>query len=94
MGGGQKALYLSVFPQFSIKGFLTFNFNPFATLLQNFKAIPSVSSKLLNLNQKHPQKNCFFWLNPYKIEVMITCLIETLMLPNYGHMTTSTIEFQ
>ena len=38
-----------------------------------------------------PQKYWFFWSNPYKIEVMITPFIEMLELPNFGHMTTSTI---
>ena len=33
----------------------------------------------------------FFWSNPYKIEVMITSLIEMLELPNFGHMTISTM---
>ena len=32
----------------------TFSFNPFATFALNFKAIPSASPKLLNLNQWHP----------------------------------------
>ena len=35
------------------------------------------------------KKNQSFWSNPYKIEVMITSLIEMLELPNFGHMTTS-----
>ena len=43
----------------SPKNFLTFSVNPFANLVQNFKAIPSVSFKLLNLNQEDPSKNCF-----------------------------------
>ena len=38
-----------------------------------------------------PQKKQFFLSNPYKIEVMITFLIEMLQLPNFGHMTTSMI---
>ena len=38
----------------SPKNFLTFTYNPFTTLVQIFKAIPSVSPKLLNLNQDHP----------------------------------------
>ena len=38
-----------------------------------------------------PQKKRFFWSNPYKIEVMITSLIQMLELPNFGHMTTSII---
>ena len=37
-----------------------------------------------------PQKNCFFWSVPYKIEVMTTSLIEMLELPNFGHMAAST----
>ena len=38
-----------------------------------------------------PQKKVFFWSNPYKIEVMISSLIEMLELPNFGHMPTSTV---
>ena len=38
-----------------------------------------------------PQKKRFFWSNPYKIEVMITSLLEILELPNFGHMTRFTI---
>ena len=37
------------------------------------------------------QKKRFFWSNPYKIEVMITSLLEILELPNFGHMTRFTI---
>ena len=36
----------------SPKNFLTFDFDPFATIMQYFKAIPSASRKLLNLNQE------------------------------------------
>ena len=74
----------------SSQNFLTFSFNPFATLVSNSKAIPSVSPKLLNLNQDHSSKKWFFWSNPYKIEVMIASLIEMLELPNFGHIITST----
>ena len=96
-GGGKKAPPTSFFPVTSTNvgigpyNFLTFSFNPFARLVQNFKFVPSGSPKLLNLNQDHPSKKCFFWSNPYKIEVMITSPIEMLELPNFGHMTTSTI---
>ena len=76
---------------FGPQNFLTFSFNPLATLMQNYKFVPSVSPKLLNLNQDHPSKKWFFWSNPYKIEVMITFLIEMLQLPNFGQMTTSII---
>ena len=44
----------------SSQNFLTFSFNSFATLVQNFKAIPSGSPKLLNLNQGNPAKKVDF----------------------------------
>ena len=71
--------------------FLTFSFNLFAILVQNLKFVPSASPKLLNLNRGHPSKKRFFWSNPYKIEVMITFLMEMLQSPNFGQMTTSII---
>ena len=52
----------SLFPIISTKveispqNFKTFTFNPFVTLVKNFKALPSAYLKLLNLNQKHPLK--------------------------------------
>ena len=79
---------------FGPQNFLTFSFNPFATLVQNFKFVPSASPKLLNLNQDHPSKKAIFWSNLYKIEIMITFLIEMLQLSNFGHMTTSTIKIE
>ena len=64
----------------SPKNFLTFSFNPFA--------LPHI----VELEPKPPlKKKWFFWSNPYKIEVVITSLIEMLQLPNFGHMNTSTI---
>ena len=45
---------------FGPQNFLTFSFNPFATLVQNFKLVPSASLKLLNLNQDHPSKKAIF----------------------------------
>ena len=41
------------------QNFLTFIFNPFATLVSDFKFVPSASLKLLKLNQDHLS-------NPYK----------------------------
>ena len=70
----------------SPKNFMTFGFDLFAISVQNFKAIPSASPKLLNLNKTTSQKS-FFCSNPYKTEVIITSLIEMLKLPNFGHMT-------
>ena len=43
--------------EISPKSLLTFIFNSFSTLAQNFKTIPSPSSKLLNLNQEYLSKN-------------------------------------
>ena len=45
----------------------------------------------MNLNEDHPFKKWFFWLNPYKIEFTITSLIKMHKLPNFGHMTTFTM---
>ena len=96
-GGGQKSCPTSVSAVTSTnvgtnpKNFLTFSISPFSTLVWIFKVIPNASPKLLNLNQDHPSKKCFFWSNPYKIEGMITSLTEMLEVPNFGHMTTSII---
>ena len=46
------------------------------------------------LTKTTPQKKWFFWSDPYKIDVMITSLIEVLELPNFGPMTTSTMKSQ
>ena len=90
IGAGQKGPPTSFSPVTSTnvgiipQNFQIFGFNPFATLVKNFKFVPSASQKLLNLNQDHPS-------NPYKIEVAITSLIEMLQLTNFGYMNTSTI---
>ena len=66
-------------------------FSPFFILVQTFNSMPSASSKLLNLNQEHASKNCFFWSNPYQIDIIITSVIEMLQLSTFAHMITSTI---
>ena len=76
----------------SPKNFLNFSFNPFDTVLKNVKAISS-GSPTCTWTKSTPPKKLFFWSNPYKIEIMITSLIEMLELPNFGHMITSTILF-
>ena len=98
VGGGTKSAPPTSFSTvtsanvgISPQNFLTFTFHPFATLVYNFKVIPNASPKLLNLNQDHASKKQFFRSNPYKIDVMITSLIEMLQLPIFGHMPTSTI---
>ena len=45
---------------FGPQRFLTFSFNTFATLVQNFKLIALASPKLLNLNQDQPSKKAIF----------------------------------
>ena len=40
----------------SPQNILSFTFNPFATLVLNFKVIPSANPKLFQLNQDHPSK--------------------------------------
>ena len=69
MGGGKKAPYQFFQCNFykrrnQLPKLSYFQFQPFATLLQNFKAIPSLNLKLLNLNQEHPSKKLIFWSNP------------------------------
>ena len=44
----------------SPQNFLTFSFNPFENLVQNFKYAPSASPKLLNLNKYQPSKKAVF----------------------------------
>ena len=67
MGGGAKKPPPTSFSPvtstnvgFGPQNFLTFSFNLFATLVQNFKFVPSASPKLLNLNQDHPLKKAIF----------------------------------
>ena len=65
-GGAKKAPRTSFSPVtstnvgFGPQNFLTFSFNPFATLVQNFKFVPSASPKLLNLSQDHSSKKATF----------------------------------
>ena len=74
-GGGRKPLGGGKKPQktltsfshvtstnvgFGPQNFLSFSFNPFTTLVQNFKFVPSASPKLFNLNQEHPSKKAIF----------------------------------
>ena len=93
MGLGPPTLAKSFSPvtstnvEISPKNFLIFSFSPFATQVLIFKAIPSASPKLLNLNQDQSSKKWFFWSNPYIIEVMITSLIEMLLKWNFVCMT-------
>ena len=65
-GGGQKGPPYQFFPCNFYKRrnwpseLSDFSFNPFATLVQNIKFLPSASPKFLNLNQDHPHKKSDF----------------------------------
>ena len=52
-------------------------FNPFATLVK-FQGHNWCQSQIIKLEPKATLKKMVFWSNPYKIEVMITSLIEVL----------------
>ena len=73
MGGDKKTLPTSFSRVTSTKvgispqNFLTFNSIPYATLVQNFKFVPSTSPKLLNLNQDYPSKEVTFLLTSSKL---------------------------
>ena len=45
---------------FGPQNFLAFSFDPFLTLVQNVKFVPSTSSKLLNLRPRPPLKKSDF----------------------------------
>ena len=62
-----KKAPLSSFPPVTTKNvgirpkmFLTFSFNPFATLVQSFMFVPSVNHKSLNLNKDHSSEKVVF----------------------------------
>ena len=62
-GGGQREPPSTSFSpvtsanvEFGPQNFLTFSFNPFDKLVQNFKFLPSADPKLLNLNQDQKKK--------------------------------------
>ena len=74
------------------KNYFSGQFNPIGSPVpsesecQSLVPVPTY----LTWTKTTPQKNWLFWSNLYKIEV-ITSLIEMLDLPNFGHMTTSTM---
>ena len=61
----------------SPKNFLTFSFNHFATRRISRSYLVPVPNYWTWIKTT-PQKKWFFWSNPYKIDVMITSLIEIL----------------
>ena len=66
-----------------------------APLPTSFSPITFFSqAQIIELKLRPPRlqkkKKWFFWSNAYKIEVMITSLIEVEQLQIFGHMATST----
>ena len=55
-----KKLLYTPFNTIDLQNFLTFSFNPFITLVQNFTFVPTASPKLLSLNQDHLSKKAVF----------------------------------
>ena len=55
-----KNLLYTPFNTIDLQNFLTFSFNSFITLVQNFTFVPTASPKLLNLNQDHLSKKAVF----------------------------------
>ena len=53
--------------QISLQNFMASSFNPFTTLLFDFKAMPRTNLKLLNSTQDHPSKKISVLSNSYKI---------------------------
>ena len=96
-GGGQKgpptsfSRVTSRNVRTSFQNFLTFSFNllPYWCKISGSYLVPLPN--YWTWTKTTPQKKRFFWSNPYKIEIMITSVIEMLELPNFGHMTTSTV---
>ena len=52
--------------KFDPQNFLTFSFNPFATLVQNFQFLPIASPNLFNLNQDHHSEKAIFLVKSLK----------------------------
>ena len=95
--GGKKAP-LPVFPlllpqmeELALKTFwlLVLTFFPHWCKISSLYLVPVPNYR--TWTKTTPQKKWFFWSDPYKLEVMINSLIEMLELPNFGHITTSTI---
>ena len=66
-GGGAKSFSPVSYTNVGIspQNFLTFCFNPFVTLVQNFKFAPSSSPKLLDLELNHPSKKAVFLVKSF-----------------------------
>ena len=70
-GGAKKAPPTSFSPVTSAnigivpQTFLIFSYNPLATLVESFKAIPSASPKLLNFHQDQHSKKVIFLVKSF-----------------------------
>ena len=68
-----------------------FQFQPLCHTGVKFQGHTQCQSQIIELQLTAPLKKLFFLVNLYKIDVMITSLIEMLELPNFDHMINSTI---
>ena len=73
----------------SPKNFLAFSFNPLTHWCKISGLYLVAVRNYWTWTKITPQKKQFFWSKQYKIEVMITSLIEMLQLPNFAHINTS-----
>ena len=100
MGGGELKLPAIFFPTTSTnvgispQNFLTFSCNPLATLVWNFKAIPSDSPNFIELEPRLSCQKSGFSGQTCKTEVMISSLKKVLALLNFGHTASFTIWFE
>ena len=85
-GGRQNGSPTSFFPVTSTnvgispQNFLTFNFNHLSHWCKISRPYLVPVPNHWSWTKTTPQKKWYFWSNPYKIEVMITSLIEMLEL--------------
>ena len=99
-GGRAKKLLLPIFPvkflqmqQLPVKTFCILISTFLPHLRKSWRPLLVPVPNYWTSTKSSLHRNWFFWANPYKIEVMITSLIEMLDLSNFGHMTTSTKQF-
>ena len=76
------------------KNILTFSFNAFTTLAQNFKAISIANPKSLNLNQECPLKKLFFLVKSLYNWGYNNFSHRNVRVTKLCHKTTSAIKFE
>ena len=81
----QKSIILS-----NLSGSSIINWNFLPSLYSTCTTVYHLQQNRTGSEPRAPLKK-FFWSDPYEIELMVTSLIDMTELPNFGHMTTSTI---